>query len=111
MRLRACACVHVPACMCLRACAFVSVPACMCLRVFVPVRALCACVGGSGTPDRLSPEPGALCQEVVEVEVVGVEVVIVIPLVVASEVKREIGIIQCPLGAFFIWKWREPGLG
>ena len=73
-------------------------------------RVLVACAGGSGTPGRLSPEPGALCQSVA-LEVVEVEVVIVIPLDGALAVKREMGIIQCLLGAFFIWKCRDPGLG
>ena len=64
---------------------------------------LFACVGVSGAPDAVGPEPGVFCQDVV-LEFGEVEVVIVMFLDGALDVKREMGIIQCPLGAFFIWK-------
>ena len=65
--------------------------------------ALFACAVGPGTPGRRSPEPGLFCQSVA-LEVDEVDVVIVMPFVGALAVNREMGIIQCPLGAFFIWK-------
>ena len=65
------------------------------------VCALFACAVGPGAPGRLSPEPGSFCQSVA-LEVDEVEVVIVMPFVGALAVNREMGIIQCPLGAFFI---------
>ena len=74
----------------------------------------------AGTSDEVAPRPGVFCQDdgaklcgesvVCGVSVDGV-VVMVMPFVCAPVAKRLMGIIQWPLGAFFIWKCREPGLG